>query len=422
MTWAGRRSARRVPSIREHDGPKTPCNEPSHERPDATPAEPTPTAPEPAERIYFPELDGLRFVAFLMVYLFHGGVPSGVLKQVIGTAATDVFRENGGYGVQLFFILSGYLITTLLLREEARYGRIALGAFWIRRILRIWPLYYLIVLIGFFVIPGIDGQLGTTGFREMLKIHLLPFLAFLGNWSMALVRPAADWLSVLWSVCVEEQFYLIVPLFIAFVAPRLRRPLVVGPDRRVDRRAMVVRPSLRVAPHDRLQHVRPVRHAPERRPAGAGHGLGPRPPRPDPMAAMAPVADVPGDRLGDDPAAPRGGHALASDLGFVWVWLCGLGIVIVAVWGNGWLRAALSYSRIVWLGKISYGLYMYHEIALWARAYLVPRLGWFPNKEEILAIATLALTIGLAAASYYGYERRFLELKRAWTRVPSRPV
>ncbi len=106
---------------------------------------------------------------------------------------------------------------------------------------------------------------------------------------------------------------------------------------------------------------------------------------------------------------------------FVWVWLCGLGVVIVAVWGQGWLRAALSYSRLVWLGKISYGLYMYHEIAIWMRErmYLVP---WFPNKDELLSIATLALTIALAAASYYGYERRFLQLKRAWTRVPSRPV
>ena len=81
-----------------------------------------------------------------------------------------------------------------------------------------------------------------------------------------------------------------------------------------------------------------------------------------------------------------------------------------------------SYSRLVWLGKISYGLYMYHEIAMWLRERVGNFLGWFPNKEELLTIGTLALTIGLAAASYYGYERRFLELKRGWTRVPSRPV
>ena len=107
---------------------------------------------------------------------------------------------------------------------------------------------------------------------------------------------------------------------------------------------------------------------------------------------------------------------------FVWVWLCGVGVVMVAVWGKGWLRAVLSYSRLVWLGKISYGLYMYHEVALWARERYLDRLPWFPNKDELMSIAALALTIALAAASYYGYERRFLQLKRAWTRVPSRPV
>src|SRR5262249_12513092 len=149
-------------------------------------------------------------------------------SRVIGSGAAHALRENGGYGVQLFFILSGYLITTLLLREEVRYGPIALRAFWIRRILRIWPLYYLTLLIGFVVLPGLNGHLGTPGYRDMLRIHLLPFLGFLGNWSMALIGPLPDWLSVLWSVCVEEQFYLIVPLFIAWVAARLRRPLVIG--------------------------------------------------------------------------------------------------------------------------------------------------------------------------------------------------
>jgi len=76
----------------------------------------------------------------------------------------------------------------------------------------------------------------------------------------------------------------------------------------------------------------------------------------------------------------------------------------------------------VWLGKISYGLYMYHEIAIWARDRIFSRMPWFPNREELFAIATLTLTIALAAVSYYGYERRFLVKKRAWTRVPSRPV
>ena len=381
-----------------------------------------PEVSEPAERVYFPELDGLRFVAFLMVFLFHGGVPWGVLRPLIGRTLTDVFRDNGGYGVQLFFILSGYLITALLLREEARYGRIALRAFWIRRILRIWPLYYLIVLIGFFLLPGLMGQFGTSSYRQTLRTYLPSFLAFLGNWSMAWRVPAPDWLSVLWSVCVEEQFYLIVPLFIAFIAPRFRRPIVVGLivgsigvrwwcAHRYQSQLMIVFNTF--AQFDTLL-------------SGVLLALvmGWDRNRPTLTRWLRWLQWPLYLAIGWVMTRPHLGHGTTfhRTWDFVWVWLCGLGVVIVAIWGNGWLRAALSYSRIVWLGKISYGLYMYHEIALWFREHYLSRLGWFPNKEELLAIATFALTIGLAAASYYGYERRFLRLKKAWTRVPSRPV
>ena len=95
----------------------------------------------------------------MMVYLFHGGVSQGIVARLIGSRAAGRCGRMAGFGVQLFFILSGYLIATLLLREEVRYGRISLRAFWIRRILRIWPLYYLIVVIGFFLIPALQRQI-----------------------------------------------------------------------------------------------------------------------------------------------------------------------------------------------------------------------------------------------------------------------
>ncbi len=385
-------------------------------------SEPSSETTPSGERLYLPELDGLRFIAFLMVFFFHGGWPEGMVRMLVGRTAARALRENGGYGVQLFFILSGYLITTLLLREEARYGRIHLKAFWIRRILRIWPLYYLLIAIGFFVLPGLDGQLGTSTYREMLRTHLLPFLAFLGNWSMALIRPAPDWLSVLWSVCVEEQFYLIVPLFVAIVTPRLRVPIVAAMIAtsvafrgwcayRFESQLMIVFNTF--AQFDTLlsgvllamvlgsNRDRPVLRRWLRWlqwPIYVGFGW---------------LLTWP--RLGQ-------GTPIHRTFDFVWIWLCGVGIVMVAVWGRGWLQRSLAYSRLVWLGKISYGLYMYHEVALWARDRLDIRMGWFPNKEYLLPIGALALTIALAAGSYYGFERRFLRLKRTWTRVPSRPV
>ena len=77
------------------------------------------------------------YSASALVYLFHNGVEPSVLSPIVGRTVAAALRENGWVGVHLFFILSGYLITALLLREEARYGRIALRAFWVRRILRI---------------------------------------------------------------------------------------------------------------------------------------------------------------------------------------------------------------------------------------------------------------------------------------------
>ncbi len=384
---------------------------------------PPPAPSETGERVYFPELDGLRFIAFMMVYLFHGGVPPGLLARLVGSRVAAVFRDNGGYGVQLFFILSGYLITSLLLREEARYGRIALRAFWVRRILRIWPLYYLVLLIGFFLLPAIDGDMGTPGYAATLRIHLLAFLGFLGNWSMAMVSPIAyDWLSVLWSVCVEEQFYIIVPLLIALVPARRRRPLVGL----LIIASIAVRWACAQRSGSQLMIVFNTFAQFDTLLSGVllALVLGYSRDRPNLTRCLRwlewPLYVVIGWVL----SQPQLGHGTTyhRTWDFVWVWLCGVGVVVVAVWGQGWLRAALSYSRIVWLGKISYGLYMYHEVALWARGHAQLRLPWFPNKEDLITIGTLALTVCLAAASYYAYERRFLELKRRWTRVPSRPV
>ena len=202
------------------------------------------TANPASDRVYFPALDGLRFAAFGLVYLFHRGIPQVAsaldsvsrridkrlpTKGVAPWSLGDSVLNNGWVGVQLFFILSGFLIATLLLREESRLGRIDLRAFWMRRILRIWPLYYLTVAITFFALPWLDGTWGSASTRSLWSQHLAPFLLFGGNWSMGLIGPVPyDAISILWSVCVEEQFYLFCPLLIAFVPAKGRIPLVVA--------------------------------------------------------------------------------------------------------------------------------------------------------------------------------------------------
>jgi peptidoglycan/LPS O-acetylase OafA/YrhL len=239
---------------------------------------------------------------------------------------------------------------------------------------------------------------------------------------MILKGPVADWLSILWSVCVEEQFYLVVPLFIAMVAPRFRRPMVAA----LIAAAIAVRGWCAYRYESQLMVVFNTFAQFDTLLSGVllAMVLGWDRDRPVLTRCLRwlqwPLYLV----FGWIMTWPHLGHGTLSHrtFDFVWVWLCCVGVVMVAVWGNGWLRAALSYSRLVWLGKISYGLYMYHEVALWARERLVSRLPWFPNKEELLSLGALGLTIALAAASYYGYERWFLQLKRGWTRVPSRPI
>jgi peptidoglycan/LPS O-acetylase OafA/YrhL len=117
----------------------------------------------------------------------------------------------GAFGVSIFFVLSGFLITYLLL-EEQKEGPIQIKHFYFRRILRIWPLYYLLVLLGFFVVPHLDF-LQVPNYSTEMGDSLERILLFAGlAANVALVYfPTVAFANILWSVAVEEQFYLFWP-------------------------------------------------------------------------------------------------------------------------------------------------------------------------------------------------------------------
>ena len=167
-------------------------------------------------KVAFPHLDGLRFLCFLGVFLFHG-FPTGsaaVAQSVPYRAVRFAFR-HGDLGVNFFFVLSGFLITYLLLEEKHRRGGIHVGYFYVRRILRIWPLYFACVAFGFLVFPLLKRLAGAEPNETADPIM---YLLFLGNFDV--IRnglPDAGVLGVLWSVAVEEQFYLAWPLLLAAV-------------------------------------------------------------------------------------------------------------------------------------------------------------------------------------------------------------
>jgi len=157
---------------------------------------------------YRPELDVLRFFAFLSVFLFHAlpGVEVGNHAGWgrVAAAALTNFKSAGSFGVCLFFVLSSFLITELLIRERGKTGTVHVKAFYTRRILRIWPLYFFFLLVGFglgHLVP--EWRLETP--------RLLAFLALLGNWYVAAFGWTANPIAPLWSISIEEQFYLIWP-------------------------------------------------------------------------------------------------------------------------------------------------------------------------------------------------------------------
>jgi peptidoglycan/LPS O-acetylase OafA/YrhL len=169
-----------------------------------------------ADRVYFPNLNGLRFIAALMVIIHH----IEQFKSIYGLPnnfSSTTIQIFGELGVVLFFVLSGFLITYLLLEEESQTGTILIRNFYIRRILRIWPLYFLIVILALLVLPNIpifvlpDYDRAEVSRDLAGKIFL--YLFFLPN----LVSPlfgVVPYASLTWSIGTEEQFYLTWPVLL----------------------------------------------------------------------------------------------------------------------------------------------------------------------------------------------------------------
>jgi peptidoglycan/LPS O-acetylase OafA/YrhL len=159
----------------------------------------------PKGGMYIPSLDGIRAISFFLVFFAHAGLGKVLVP--------------GGFGVTIFFLLSGFLITTLLRMEYLRYKRISLKDFYLRRILRILPpLYATLALSMLLVVLGnaptgipLWGTLAQTlQYANYFEIYVTPPVSMPGT-------------GVFWSLAVEEHFYLLFPLFYIWMSPRLSR-------------------------------------------------------------------------------------------------------------------------------------------------------------------------------------------------------
>lgn len=158
-------------------------------------------------RLFFENLNGLRFTGALMVFIFHCFTLN---REIWGSFFQNSWFQGiykiaakGHHGVGLFFVLSGFLITYLLLNEAQKNKTINVRHFFMRRILRIWPLYFLIVVFGFFIFPYLPhGQqtLHSLGYYSI-------FLSNIDEIRVGLLDNL-NFLTITWSVSIEEQFYL----------------------------------------------------------------------------------------------------------------------------------------------------------------------------------------------------------------------
>ncbi len=221
------RSAMATPTQREAASPPPLVSEPRDTAPNreaqvelAPAPSPVPSPAEQKGRVYFPHLDGLRFWAFLAIFVVHAvdSINVGVSSTPLYQALTK-WARGGTIGVNFFFVLSGFLITYLLLSEQQKTRRIDVGAFYVRRALRIWPLYFACVAVGYLLRPGsVPGSpLPPLGYYLAFGAN---FAVIHGNALPAGQQWVEGTMLVLWSIGVEEQFYLAWPLLLGAVLPR----------------------------------------------------------------------------------------------------------------------------------------------------------------------------------------------------------
>jgi peptidoglycan/LPS O-acetylase OafA/YrhL len=159
------------------------------------------------DTFYRPGLDMLRALAFLLVFVAHGLVWHLDKPTQLGAVG-----RSGEFGVCIFFFLSSYLITELLLREKRETGTILIRAFYVRRILRIWPLYF--AMIGLGCLVGLFSATHTVSLAWAAALMLL-----FTNWYTAGHGYPPGFLFPLWSISLEEQFYLLWPFIVKYLSP-----------------------------------------------------------------------------------------------------------------------------------------------------------------------------------------------------------
>jgi peptidoglycan/LPS O-acetylase OafA/YrhL len=388
---------------------------------------------EPRDGWHVEGLDGVRGLAVLLVLARHLSLVEPAASAPV--AAMDAVLFHTWMGVDLFFVLSGFLITRILLRSRGTHGY-ALN-FYARRVLRIFPLYFfalfLVTFVLAMVVPPLLGRIVTMRWYEWAA-----FLTFTRNLQQAACLPSPPTDSIglghFWSLQVEEQFYLLWPLLVATLSSRalvrvcigcvlgceVARLLCLGMSDPKESYQWIFWMTFTRA--DGLAAGACVALVLER------YGVSAEVLRAARRAAIFSAVVVLAAAVLDS-VAPS--HDARDD-----VWTLRLAMPAVAV-GCSWLLLEVlaappgsPFTRffglppLTWLGRRSYGIYVYHQILnldlfgpLGLRASLGARSSFFAT-EAYAAIVT-AISLVVAAVSYRYFESPFLRLKRYFVTTPA---
>lgn len=361
-----------------------------------------------SKKFHFNNLDSIRSIAFLSTFLahaFYAESPEILASKAYQNAIS--FSEYFSFGVPIFFVLSGFLITYLMLREQQIIGTFSLKDFYMRRILRIWPVFFMVLFIGFVAFPILRAFFLDEPYYETADWRM--YATFLSNFDQ-INQPEMPYgvgLGPTWSVSIEEQYYLAWPLLLLF----FNRKKFIIPI------ILVVMASLFFSAVYHLSNIHTLYCMTY---LGVGAGF----------AYLAFYHERFTKRI---TTIPRGLFLLVVCLLFTLILLSTRGygtifMIFAIALTIGYIILYQCYSGKMTLksipflerwGKYTYGLYLYHVICIFVVHTLLGKIAGIPESLFTILILKPILSIGLSMIlSYYSYhyfERFFLNLKTKFT-------
>ncbi len=381
------------------------------------------------KRIHFAGFTGVRAILSLVMLVYH----IEIVKHALGLPSRlhVPFVDNCGQeAVTCFFVLSGFLITYLLFEELARTGTIAVRDFYLRRILRLWPLYYAVLLLGFLVWPFLwpFNQSEMTQLvdasAQTYAVHGALFVTMLAN--VVYVLPNLSYFTThIWSIGVEEQFYLFWPWLVLKAKNYVVACLaIIGCYLALKLGVILIKRTYTAGTTEYelwqsiFQFISITRIDCMAIGGLAAWWFRFHKQRWAWLASPGMVWGALGVTFGMlifRWYVPYVQHELKA--------VC-FAIVFMGMASRPQNFAWLEHRVIRYLGSLGYGFYMLHTLAigftlLVIKMYLVPRLGWSYGLDALAYVAATALSFGLAALSFTYLESYFMRFKERFARVKS---